>query len=46
MRLFIAIQFSQQIKEELKRFQKELKQNGGIYQKIYETQSGSLEVTV
>ena len=24
----------------------ELKQNGGIYQKIYETQSGSLEVTV
>ena len=28
MRLFIAIQFSEQIKEELKRFQKELKQNG------------------
>ena len=24
----------------------ELKQNGGIYQKIYETQSGSKEVTV
>jgi len=24
----------------------ELKTNGGIYQKIYETQSGSVEVTV